>query len=79
MLDLPHDIHLHINFLIKNSILHKTSLLKLLCSIRDAIKLVCDLVDHGKSALANVADLVILVTALPFSYASTNGWHKICI
>jgi hypothetical protein len=66
MLDLLHNLHLHIDFLVKNTILHKSSLLELFCSIWNAIVLICNFIDNSKSSLADGSNFVVFSSSLPF-------------
>lgn len=77
MLDLPHDLHLHINLLIKDTMLHEASLLEFFGSIWNPIILVRNLIDNSKSALADGANLVVLRAALPLSNVSTKRRRRV--
>jgi len=72
MFDLSHDLHFRVDLLIKNAVLHESSLLKFLCSIRNTVKLVSDLVHNSKCTLANTANFVIFRAASPFPDMSTH-------
>jgi hypothetical protein len=72
MLDLSHDLHLHIDLLIKDTVFHESSLLELFCSIWNPIILGSNLIDDSESTLADGANLVVLRAALPFSHVSTK-------
>lgn len=65
--DLFHDLHFHINFLVKDAILHEAALLQLLGSVGDAIELVSDFVDNCKSTLANTTNSIVLLSTSPLS------------
>lgn len=54
-----HDVHLVFHFLIEDAVLDEFPLVQFLCCVRDAVELVCDLVDRGKGALSDLADPVI--------------------
>ncbi len=73
MLDLSHNLHLRVYLLVQNSVLHEPSLFKLLCCVRDAIKLGGNLVHYSKCTLADAADLVVFGTAFPFLDIFANG------
>ncbi len=66
MLYFSHDFHFHVNFLIEDSILHKSSLLELFSSVGHSIKFGCDLVNNGEGTFTNAADLVVFITTTPF-------------
>ena len=72
MLYLSHNLHLRIYFLVQDSILHKSSLLKLLCCVRNTIELGGHFVDYSKGSLTNAADLVVFSTAFPLFDMSAN-------
>ena len=72
MVNRTHDFHLHIQFMVYDSILHETSFLELLCGVGNTIKLCCDLVHNSKGAFTNVANLVVFVSTLPLSNDPTN-------
>jgi hypothetical protein len=72
VLDLPHDIHFHVDFLIQHTILHETSLLELLRSIWNTIELGSDLVHDSKGSLANRTNLVVFVSTTPLLNISPN-------
>lgn len=77
MLDFSHDFHLRVYLLVENSILHESSLLKLLGRIWDTVKLSGNLVHNSKCTLANAADLVVFRTTSPFfNMFSTNGRQR---
>jgi hypothetical protein len=75
VLNAAHDSHLHVHFLVENSILHKASLFEFLCSKWGTIKFGSDFVNDGKGALANLTDLVVFVATLPFSYMLAKCRH----
>jgi hypothetical protein len=72
VLDSLHYLHLIVNFLIEDTVLHESSLLKFFSSIWDAIELGSHLVYSCKSAFADDCDLVILGAATPFSDIPTH-------
>jgi hypothetical protein len=72
MVDLLHDLHLHINLLIQYTILHEASLLEFLGSEWNTIQLSGDLVHNRKSSFANRTYSVVLVAALPLSELTTG-------
>jgi hypothetical protein len=72
MLDFSHDFHLHVYLLIKNTVLHETSLLELLRGEGNAIKLGCNLIDDGKGAFPNTANFVIFCATFPLLNISSN-------
>ena len=77
MFNLAHDLHLVINLLIKDTILHETSLLKFLCGVGYSVEFGCDLVYNGEGALANYTDLVVLWTTSPFSDQSARDGRRV--
>ena len=79
MFYLSHNLHLRIDLLVQDSVLHKSSLLKLLCCIWDSIELSGHLVDYSKGALANAADLIVLSTTLPLLDMSADRRQIRCI
>lgn len=72
MLNLLHNFHLHVDLLVKNAMLHKSSLFELFRGIWNSIILGCDLIDNSKSALTDGSNLVVLQTPFPFSHVSTK-------
>jgi hypothetical protein len=72
MFDLPHNVHLHVDLLIEDAILHKSSLFELLGRIWNPIILLCNLIDNRKGALADGSDLVVLRPPFPFFHISAK-------
>lgn len=72
MSDLSHDLHFIVDFLVKDSILHKSSLFELLCSIRHPVIFGGQLVYDSERAFSNKAYLVVLRATFPFLDASST-------
>lgn len=70
--ELSHDVHLHVNLLIKDAILHKASFLELLRSEGNTIELGGELIHDSKSPLTYRSNLVVLVSSTPLSDKSAN-------
>ena len=77
MLDFSHYFHLHVYFVIKDTILHKASFLEFLCSVGDAIEFGRDLIYDSKSTFTNAADLVVFRTSFPFLDISSDRCRRI--
>jgi hypothetical protein len=76
MLDLFHNLHLRVYFLVQDSVLHESSLLKLLCRIWDTVKLIGNLIHDSKCALADAADFVVFRTTFPFFDMFPHGRQR---
>lgn len=70
MLDLRHNPHLHVDLLVQDSVLHKSSLFELFSSIWNTIVFVGNLIDNGKGTLTNGSDPVVLRSSFPLFHVS---------
>lgn len=60
-----HDLHLVLDFLIEDAVLHKTSFLQLLSRVWVAIELGGDFMDDSKGALSDLADFIVPIGTSP--------------
>ena len=73
VLDALHNLHLILNFLVQDAILHEAPLVEFFGGVWLAVILGRDFVYRGECAFTNLADAVVLCRAIPFPRKTIGG------